>query len=324
MTHKKRNRLFLVLLGVCAAAAAAQQVVEEIVAIVNDEVITLTEYKKEFESRSAQIKAGLQGEQQEKALEALKAQLLDSLITDSLLLQLAKEKNLNVSEQLKMSIENIKKENNLDSDEELQRALRSQGLQYEPWLKMMEENILRQSVVYSEINKSIAVDEAEVIDYFKKHAADFVLPEEFKVRAVYLAPDLRTDAEAAARKAEVLEKLKGGLAFDKAAEEYCDAPLKESKGDLGTLKKGETDKTLFDALVGLKKGDRTGWLEAKKGSYLLSIEDKKDSRTRTFEESKREIEQRMMSERQAAKLDEFLKTIKKRNYIKILKPNPLG
>lgn len=323
MRNKKRNRLFLVLLIACAAAAAAQQVVEEIVAIVNDDVITLSEYKKEFDQRVAQIKAQLQGDPQEKAIEQLKAQLLDSMITDALLLQLAKEKNLNVSEQLKMSIENIKKENNLESDEELQRALRSQGLQYESWLKLMEEGILRQSVVYSEINKSIAVDEAEIIDYFKKHGSEFVVPEEYKVRAIYLAPDLRSPAEAEARKAEILEKLNGGMPFDKAAEQFCDAPLKEAKGDLGTLKKGETEKILFDALAPLKKGERTGWLDAKKGSYLLSVEDKKEGRTRTFEESKRDIEQKMFQERQAAKLEEFLKELKKRNYIKILKPNPL-
>jgi peptidyl-prolyl cis-trans isomerase SurA len=324
MRNKKRNRLFLILLISCAAAAAARQVVEEIVAIVNDDVITLSEYKKEYDQRVSQIKAQLQGDPQEKAIEQVKAQLLDSMITDMLLLQLAKEKNLNVSEQLKMSIENIKKENNLESDEELQRALRSQGLQYESWLKLMEEGILRQSVVYSEINKSIAVDEAEVIDYFKKHGAEFVVPEEYKVRAIYMAPDLRSPAEAEARKTEILEKLKGGMPFDKAAEQYCDAPLKDAKGDLGTLKKGETEKILFDALAPLKKGERTGWLDAKKGSYLLSVEDKKESRTRTFEESKRDIEQKMFQERQAAKLEEFLKELKKRNYIKILKPNPLG
>jgi peptidyl-prolyl cis-trans isomerase SurA len=223
-----------------------------------------------------------------------------------------------------MAIENIKKENNLDSDDDLQRALRSQGLQYDAWLKQMEEGILRQSVVYSEINKSIAVDEAEIIDYYKKHGADFVVPEEYKVRAIYLSPDLRSAAETEARKTEILDKLKGGLDFAKAAEDYCDAPLKEAKGDLGTLKKGETDKTLFDALTPLKKGDRTGWVQGKKGWYLLQIEDKKDSRTRPFEEAKREIEQKMFQERQASKLDEFLKDVKKRNYIKILKANPLG
>ncbi len=319
----KRNRLVLILLAVCAVGAAAQQVVEEIVAIVNDEVITLTEFKKEYDQQLVGIKAQFQGEQQEKAIEQLKAQLLDSMITNSLLLQMAKADNLNVGEQLKMAVDNIKKENNIDSDGDLQRALRSQGMQYDVWLKQIEEKMLRDRVVSSQISKSIVVDDAEIIDYYKKHSAEFVVPEEYKVRVVYLAPDLRSAAETEARKAEILDKLKGGLPFDKAAEEYCDAPLKEAKGDLGTLKKGETDKTLWDALAALKKGERTGWIE-KKGWYLLNLEDKKDSRTRTFDEAKRDIEQKMLQELQTAKLEEFLKVIKKRNYIKILKPNPLG
>jgi len=319
----KRNRLVLILLAVCAVGAAAQQVVEEIVAIVNDEVITLTEFKKEYDQQLAGIKAQFQGEQQEKAIEQLKAQLLDTMITNTLLLQMAKTDNLNVAEQLKMAVDNIKKENNIDSDDDLQRALRSQGMQYDVWLRQIEERMLRDRVISSQISKSIVVDDADIIDYYKKHGAEFVVPEEYKVRVVYLAPDLRSAAATETRKAEILDKLKGGLPFDKAAEEYCDAPLKETKGDLGTLKKGETDKTLWDALAAIKKGERTGWIE-KKGWYLLNLEDKKDSRTRTFDEAKRDIEQKLLQDLQTAKLEEFLKVVKKRNYIKILKPNPLG
>ncbi len=319
----KRNRLVLILLAICAVGAAAQQVVEEIVAIVNDEVITLTEFKKEYDQQLAGIKAQFQGEQQEKAIEQLKAQLLDTMITNTLLLQMAKTDNLNVAEQLKMAVDNIKKENNIDSDDDLQRALRSQGMQYDVWLRQIEERMLRDRVISSQISKSIVVDDADIIDYYKKHGAEFVVPEEYKVRVVYLAPDLRSAAATETRKAEILDKLKGGLPFDKAAEEYCDAPLKETKGDLGTLKKGETDKTLWDALAAIKKGERTGWIE-KKGWYLLNLEDKKDSRTRTFDEAKRDIEQKLLQDLQTAKLEEFLKVVKKRNYIKILKPNPLG
>ena len=260
----KRNRLVLILLAICAVGAAAQQVVEEIVAIVNDEVITLTEFKKEYDQQLAGIKAQFQGEQQEKAIEQLKAQLLDTMITNTLLLQMAKTDNLNVAEQLKMAVDNIKKENNIDSDDDLQRALRSQGMQYDVWLRQIEERMLRDRVISSQISKSIVVDDADIIDYYKKHGAEFVVPEEYKVRVVYLAPDLRSAAATETRKAEILDKLKGGLPFDKAAEEYCDAPLKETKGDLGTLKKGETDKTFWEALSPLKKGDRlwVSWIGA--------------------------------------------------------------
>jgi parvulin-like peptidyl-prolyl isomerase len=322
MTIFAKKRLFFILMIGCALALAAQQVVEEIVAVVNDDVISLSDFMKEYESRVQTARLQLKGEQLDATIEQIKAGLLDAMITDLLLLQLAKEKNINVTEQLKMAMENVRKENNLESDEELKRAVRSQGYDYDAWLKQMEETILRQSVVYSEINKSIALDEAEVIDYHKKHQTEFVVPAEFTVRAVYLALEGRTPAELDARKAEISAKIRDGLDFAKAAEEFCDAPLKETKGDLGTLKKGETDKAIADALEPLGKGGLSPWILTKNGSYLLKVEDKKDSRTLSFEEAKRSIEERMMQERQSVKMVEFLKVIKMRSFIKILKPNP--
>lgn len=322
MTIVAKKRLFFIVMIGCALALAAQQIVEEIVAIVNNDVISLSDFMKEYESRVQDARTKLKGEQLESTIEQIKAGLLDAMITDLLLLQMAKEKNISVTEQLKMALENIKKENSLESDEELKRAVRSQGFDYDAWLKQMEETVLRQSVVYSEINKSVVLDEAEIIDFFKKHQAEFVLPAEFKVRAVYLALEGRTPAELEARKAEISAKIKDGLDFTQAAEEFCDAPLKEVKGDLGMLKKGETDKAIADALDPLNKGDLSPWIQTKNGSYLLKVEDKKDSRTLTFEEAKRAIEERLMQERQSAKMDEFLKVLKKRSFIKILKPNP--
>ena len=323
MTRLRKHRWFFILFAACVIAATAQQVVEEIVAVVNDEIITRSEYKKQYDQRVAQAKAQFHGEALEKELEQIKSGLLDYMITNMLLLQLAKEQNINVGDRLKMVLDNIKKENGLDTDDDLKRALASQGFEYESWLKDLEERIQREAVMASEIQKSIALDEAEIIDYYKKHTAEFVEPDEFKVRAVYLALDARSAADNDARKAEILTKIKGGLEFAAAAEQYCDPPLKEQKGDLGTLKKGETDKILADALAPLKKGDLSGWVQTKNGWYLLKVEDKKDSRIKTFDETKRAIEQKLYMERQAAKSDEFIKNLKNRSYIKILKPNPL-
>ncbi len=324
MIPKKRKCLFLIFMSICVVSVAAQQIVEAIVAIVNDDIITLNDYKAAYEQQIQSIKAQVQGKAQEDAIEQVKAQLLDSMITNMLLLQMAKSENINVTDRIKMVIDNIKKENSIESDDELQRALRSQGMQYDAWLKELEEKILRDSIIDREISKSIVVDDAQVIDYYKKHITEFIEPEEYKVRVIYLAPDVRSAAATEVRKTEILDKLKGGFDFAKAAEEYCDAPLKEVKGDLGTLKKSETEKALFNALASLKKGERTGWVEGKKGWYLIQIEDKKDSRTRTFDEAKRDIEHRMVQELQAVKLDEFIKNLKKRSYIKIVRPNPFG
>ncbi len=321
---KNRKRMFLLLLAFCGLALAAQEVVEEVVAIVNDDVITLSEYRKIYESRVQTARQQLRGEELDKVLEQIKTGLLDEMITRLILLQMAKERNLNVSENVKMALENIKKENGIESDDDLKRAVMSQGYDYDAWLKQFEENVLQQAVVASEINKSIALDEAEIIEYYKSHPGEFVLPAESKARAVYLSLEGRTETELEARKAEVLDQIKAGTDFAQVAETYCDPPLKEVKGDLGTIKKGEMDKTLEDALAPLKKGELSAWVLTKNGWYLFKVEDFKDSRSLTFDEAKRSIEQKLFTQRQVAKQEEFLRDIKVKGYVKILKSNPLA
>jgi parvulin-like peptidyl-prolyl isomerase len=330
---QKKTTLFLIFLGLGVILGTAGEIVEEIVAIINDDVITLTQYKREYEMRLQALQAQIQQaqaqgqvsqEEIDRATTQLKTGLLDALTTDILLLQLAKEKNLNVTDQVRMAVENIKKENNLESDDDLKRALKSQGMEWEVWLKQLEENTLRQAVLYTEVNRSIVLDDAEVVDHYKKRQPEFIEPEEYKIRAVYLSLEGKSEAELEDKKKEIDKKVKAGEDFLTVSETSSDAPLKESKGDLGTFKKSELDKTLLAAVENLKKGDISAWARTKNGWYLLKLEDKKGSRLKAFDEVKKTIEEKIFMERQNAKMIEFLNNLKKKSYIKILKPNPLN
>jgi len=316
--------LALILFGLCGIVLVGQEVVEEIVAIVNDDVITLSQYKQEYEMRVQAARSQLKGEDLEKVLEQIKTTLMDGLITDLLVLQLAKEKNLNVADEVKRYIDNLKKENNLESDNDLKRALASQGMDYAQFLKQAEEGILKQAVVGMEVDRSIVLDDSEVVNYFKLHPQDFVDPEEYKISAVYLSPEGKSAEELEQKKTEISGKVRAGEDFLALSQSYSDGSIKESKGELGTFKKGELDKTLEQAVSQLKQGEVSAWVETKNGWYLLKLTEKKESRKKTFEEAKQAIEQRIYSEKRAVKTNEFLNGLKKRSFIKILKPNPLG
>jgi parvulin-like peptidyl-prolyl isomerase len=308
----------------CGIVLAGQEVVEEIVAIVNDDVITLSQYKQEYEMRAQAARAQLKGEELAKAMEQVKAGLMDAMITDLLVLQLAKEKNLNVADEVKKYIENLKKENNIESDEDLKRALASQGIDYGQFLKQAEEGILKQAVVGMEIDRSIALDDSEVVNYFKLHPEEFIDPEEFKISAVYLSPEGKSAEELEKKKAEISGKIGAGEDFLAVSLSYSDGPIKESKGELGTFKQGELDKTLQQAVDKLKQGEVSPWIETKNGLYLLKLTEKKERRPKTFEQAKQAIEQKIYMEKRAVKTNEFLTNLKRRSFIKILKPNPLG
>ena len=157
MNHFKRHRLFAGLLLVCGADAWPPRRSSRRSSPSSTTTSSpCPNSRRNTTTRAAQARAQLQGEELDKTLDQIKTELLNPMITDLLLLQMAKEKNFNVSEQVKMALDNIKKENNIDTDEELKRAVRSQGMDYEIWLKQIEETMMRQGVVYSEVNKALA------------------------------------------------------------------------------------------------------------------------------------------------------------------------
>ncbi len=304
--------------------SAAPQAVEEIVAIVNEDIITLSEYKQQFEGQIQQLKGrNLSQDAYNKEYDFLKKELLNTMITDLLLLQQAKEKNLNVNEELKNNIENIKKENNLTSDEDLRRAIQQTGMTYEQWVNQYRDFLLKQMIMMSEVYRSIVLDDSEVVRYYKQHPDEFTVPTEYKLHAVYLTAENRTPEALEALKAEIGAKLKAGADFAETAAALADPPMKEAKGDLGTLKKDEVDKDLLAAIDKMKNGELSPWVSAKNGWYLLKLDEKKESYLKPFDEARLSVQEKILGEKRKAKSDEFLARIKSESYIKILKENPL-
>ncbi len=183
--------------------------------------------------------------------------------------------------------------------------------------------MLKQATVYSEVDRSIVLDDSEIVGYYKLHPAEFTEPEEYHVRAIYLAAEGKTPEALGEARALISGKVKAGEPFNALAKEYSEGPAKEAEGDLGRFRKGELDKVLEQSVAGLKTGEAGDWVETKNGWYLLKLEEKKDSRLRTFEEVKKEVEERLYTEKKTKKLEEYLKTLREKSYVKILKENPL-
>ena len=312
------------LLGSAAVFGGGQEVVEEIVAVVNDGIITRSDYRQMFELRVNELRSQQmpQGDY-DKQYAALKKEQLDLMITELLLLQKARELNLNVSDQVKAMIERIKTDNNMTSDADLRRAVEQQGMSYETWLKQYEEGMMRSAVIYTEVERAIVLEDSEIVQYFKKNPAEFTTPMEYKLHAVYLTTEGRTPEDCEALKAAVDAKLKTGAAFADVAGELSDPPMKESKGDLGTFKAGELDKSLESAVEKLKAGEVGAWVNNKNGWYLLNLVEKKDSYLRPFEDARKEVEEKIYNGKRAEKADAYVKTLRERSYVRILNPDPL-
>jgi parvulin-like peptidyl-prolyl isomerase len=196
-------------------------------------------------------------------------------------------------------------------------------MSYETFIKEYEEGMMREGVLYTEVARAIVLDDAEIVQYYKKHPDEFTTPTEYRLNAIYVATETRAAEECETLKAAVDAKLKGGATFADAAAELSDPPMKEAKGDLGTFKAGELDKTLESAVENLKAGETSAWISTKNGWYLLQLAEKKASALRSFEESRKEVEDKLYNEKRAVKNEVYIKTLRERSYVKILKPDPL-
>jgi len=314
---------FCVLIFSGVIVIKAQDTVEAIVAIVNDDIITLSDYKSAQELLYQSLQAQLQGEKLENQYKLMLKDLLDKMVTELLLSQEAEKKGINVNEQLKMMIENIKNENNIGSDQELIQAFAQQGVDFDDWKEENRKMLLRQGVVYSEVGSSIVIDDSEIVNYYKQHPEQYTEPEEYTLQAVYISSEGKIEEEIQGKKEEIQGKLDAGEDFNTVASEYSEGPEKESNGDLGSFKRGELAKSLEQAVEGLKAGELTPWIETPNGWYILKLKDRKESHLKEFDECRKGIEEKLFGERNQEKLQEYLQKLKKRSYIKILRQDPI-
>ena len=320
---RRKQVLLTALILLAFFSLVSADVVEEIVAIVNGEVITLSDYREQFNSTVQILRQQLSGESYFREYERLRTNLLDMMITDLLLLQKAKEQGLNVKEQVKGTIAQIKTQNNIESDADLIRAMDAQGVNYDQWVKQLEENYLRQAVIYTEVDRTIVLDDAEIVKYYKQHQSEFVIPPEYRIKAIYLSSTNNTVSDLETKRAEISDKLKKGQSFEDLVQEYSEGP-KENGGDLGFFKKGELDQAIEQGVEKLKIEEISDWIQAKNGWYLIKLEEKKESHQQTFDEARQDIENKLFSEIRAKKIDEYVKKLREESFIKILNPNPLN
>ena len=178
-------------------------------------------------------------------------------------------------------------------------------------------------VMVQEVYRSIALDESEVVQYFKQHPQEFVVPAEYKLGAIYLAGDTRTPEALEALKTEISDKLKGGAGFAETAEALSDPPMKDAKGELGTFKEGDIDKAILEVVAKLKPGETSAWVSARNGWYLLKVEEKTASYQKTFDEARPDVQEKLGMAKRQKKGEEYIAQLREQSYVKILKPNPI-
>jgi parvulin-like peptidyl-prolyl isomerase len=302
--------------------ASKAEVIEEIVAVVNDDIITLTDFKAAEAKLRFMLNQRLEGENLNREFKRARENLLEQLINEILLLQEAKKKDINVNEEVKLFIENFKKENNIETDEQLRREMAREGIDFDAWRKEIEKQFLQQKVIMMEIDYKISLTDTELVNYYKENKEEFTQPAEVKLKGIFLSGENRDEKELERISQEITEKLKQGIDFSELASQFSEGPEKEKGGDLGFFKKGELNKIFENEVFKLNPGEITPWLKTQQGWYIFKVEEKKEAQLSSFEEVKDKIREKIFLQKKRKKIEEFLTKLKENSYIKIYNPRP--
>jgi peptidyl-prolyl cis-trans isomerase SurA len=302
------------------------RVVEEIIARVNNEIITRSEYDKARASIADEAKQDCQNhctpEQLEIAIEDGQKNALRNLIDQSLLVQRGKDMGISVEPDVIKKLDQIRIQNNLPSMEELEKAVSSQGLNWEDFKNNIRNGVLTQRVISSEVGSHITIGHDEIEKYYNEHKAEFVRPEQVGLRAIEINTEKKSPEEIAElkKKAETtLKRIHDGDDFGEMAKRFSDGSTAKQGGFLGIYKRGELSKELEDTVFKMKKNEVTDVMDTKQGFLILQVLEHYDEGEQTLAKVEPEITDKLYSGRMEPAMREYVKTLREQSYV-VIKP----
>ena len=294
-----------------ASLAVGAEVVDRIVAVVNDEIITLVQLNKMLTPYREKIEAGTGTEKQKKEMmESLERKMLHQLIDRSLANQEAERYHIHISdEELDKAIANFKKMNNLD-EENFQKALESQHMTFEEYRDRIRQDILQSRLINRAVRSKVIVTDTDIKAYYDEHAKEFAGTEKYELRNI-LVRDEKTIKE-------VKAKLEQKVAFKLVAEEYSIAPNSQEGGYLGIFDISSFSDAVKKELTRLKKGEYTGVIQIDQGYQILYVEDIVMDGGKTLDQAREEIQGILYKKEEKEKFDHWLETLKEHAHVKIM------
>ena len=217
------------------------------------------------------------------------------MIDKKLVEQKIKELDIKVpEEELRQSIEDIKKQNNL-TQEALIAALAGQGLSFEQYKAQLKDQLERLRLMSQEVRSKIQVGEREIQEYYQANQAKYGEEEFFRAKHIFLKIGKdATEKEITKVKAtasEILQQARSGSDFAELAKQYSDDPAaKKDGGDLGTFKKGDMIPEIENAVTGMKPGEISELVKTTAGFHIIKLEDRTKGKAKPLEAVKAEIE----------------------------------
>jgi peptidyl-prolyl cis-trans isomerase SurA len=321
-TLRLRSKRAAAALLACALLGAAPRadVIEQILVKVNGEIFTKTDLENRQVAALRQLgqqvdpKADLSDTQLRKMLDDLTPQLMVGIIDEMLMLQRGRELGYTLgNEQFDSILANIKKENNLESDEQFQAALKQENMTLAELRVNLERQAIIQRVQQNEILGRIAVSDDEARRYYDGHLSEFTSPQTVTLREIFVSVpgdgttiNVGLDEDARNKANSIRQRALAGESFEKLAADLSDAPSKANSGLIGPLNAGDLSGDIKKLLEPMKVGDVTEVLRAPRGYQLLKLESRGAAEVTAFAAAREDIGNRVFTDKRNAEFQKYL------------------
>ena len=292
--------------------------VEQIIARVNDRVISNSDLTRAQQQLAQEAK---HQNVSDADLAHQQNNLLRDLIDKQLMLSRGKELGITGDTELIRSLDEIRKENHLDSMDDLEKAVEKQGTSYEDFKANIRDNIITQDVVRDEVGSKLQPSHDQLKKYYETHKESFAEPESVHLSEILIpTPADATDAQIATANAQAQDveaKLRTGADFKSLAKEFSSGPTAKDGGDLGDFKRGALAKVLEDQTFGLPAGGYTEPIRTKQGYVLLKVMQHTPGGVPPQQQVEGDVEQAVYMDQMKPALRQYLTRLREEAYIDI-------
>ena len=298
-----------------APQVRAAHVVERIIARVNNEIITQRQFEREKASLREELAQQYSGADLEAKVSDEDKNLLRNLIDESLMVQKAKDEDVNVETDLIKKLDQYRQKSNLASLEDLQKDAEESGVNWEDFKEKIRRQLLMQEVMSRDVGSRIVVTREEARQFYNQHKEEFKSPGMVHLAEILISNEKHKPDEADKRAKDAAAELKGGARFSDVVKKYSDDPSADQGGDIGYQKSGAIAPVIATALSKLDTNEYTDPIPIRSGFLILKLIERYSPGIPPFEEVETRVNEAIYNQRMEPKMREYLLQLRKESYI---------
>jgi parvulin-like peptidyl-prolyl isomerase len=321
----RRSAIYLALaLITLLASPAAGKVIERIVAVVNKNIILLSQVNERLRPLAQQLKQIPDPAMRKQKRGELRQQILGHMIDELLIKQEADKLKITVSDKdLELAIKDVMRKNNL-TREQLESALRQEGKSIAEYKRqILKPQLLRLRVINVQVRSRVSVSDDEIKALYQKNLRALGVETKVRARHIFIAIPPGATGKQVAERSRLARSLlakakKEGADFDALAKKHSqDSVTRADGGDLGYFGRGTLPANVEEVVFSMKKGEIRGPLRTERGFHLIQVTDRKESSAKPLSEVKEQLRQEIYAGKVEKATKAWLQEVRKRSFVEV-------